>query len=380
MDKTNAPNAANEGINKTLTQEIGAGHGDWFTPASSDYIIHRDPFRAIRRGRQLFQRKFTRGDGQGPNPGDGSGNLATNKTIGAGLADSCAACHGRRARVGGQRRRRGTRPDSRDAPHLFGLGLKEMLADEITGGLRAVRDQAVATAKMGGSPVTRPLDAKGIHFGTITARPDGSLDTSGVVGVDADLRVRPFAHNGETISMREFISDALNNELGMQAVDPQLMQVSKGARIVTSSGMVLDGALDTIEAPPTDDPNADLDGDGTVNEAPAALLDYLEFYLLNYFKPAVGEQTSVTANGRVVFDSIGCSSCHIADMMIDHDRRVADLETAYDPTKGIFNRLFSTATPLFDATTDNPDFPTLKQASGKPFLVRKSSPISSATI
>src|SRR6202044_1512046 len=112
----------------------------------------------------------------------------------------------------------------------------------------------------------------GIHFGTITARPDGSLDTSAVVGVDSDLRVRPFAHNGETISMREFISDALNNELGMQAVDPQLMQASKGARIVTASGMVLDGTLDAIEAPPTDDPNADPDGDGTVNEAPAALV------------------------------------------------------------------------------------------------------------
>ena len=32
-----------------------------------------------------------------------------------------------------------TRPDSRDAPHLFGLGLKEMLADEITADLRAIR-------------------------------------------------------------------------------------------------------------------------------------------------------------------------------------------------------------------------------------------------
>ena len=31
-----------------------------------------------------------------------------------------------------------TRPDSRDAPHLFGLGLKEMLADEITADLRAL--------------------------------------------------------------------------------------------------------------------------------------------------------------------------------------------------------------------------------------------------
>jgi hypothetical protein len=34
-----------------------------------------------------------------------------------------------------------TRPDSRDAPHLFGLGLKEMLADDHQD-LRAIRSDA----------------------------------------------------------------------------------------------------------------------------------------------------------------------------------------------------------------------------------------------
>lgn len=36
-----------------------------------------------------------------------------------------------------------TRPTNRDAPHLFGLGLQEMLADEITAKLRGIRDKAV---------------------------------------------------------------------------------------------------------------------------------------------------------------------------------------------------------------------------------------------
>jgi hypothetical protein len=35
------------------------------TSDSSSFIIARDPFRAIRRGRQLFQRKFLRSQGQG---------------------------------------------------------------------------------------------------------------------------------------------------------------------------------------------------------------------------------------------------------------------------------------------------------------------------
>jgi len=60
IDNTQAPNTAKAGINKSLQDEIGAGRGNVMMPGSSAYIINRDPFRAIRRGRQLFQRKFTR--------------------------------------------------------------------------------------------------------------------------------------------------------------------------------------------------------------------------------------------------------------------------------------------------------------------------------
>ena len=66
IDRTQAPNLAKDGIAKSLAEEIGAGRGDVVTPDSSAFIIARDPFRAIRRGRQLFQRKFTRPQGQGP--------------------------------------------------------------------------------------------------------------------------------------------------------------------------------------------------------------------------------------------------------------------------------------------------------------------------
>ena len=96
IDRTQAPNGANEGINKSLADQVGAGRGDWTTPGSSSFIISRDPFRAIRRGRQLFQRKFTRGQGIGPMREDGVGrHQHDDRAIGAGLADSCAGCHGR---------------------------------------------------------------------------------------------------------------------------------------------------------------------------------------------------------------------------------------------------------------------------------------------
>jgi hypothetical protein len=139
------------------------------TPDSSSFIIERDPFRAIRRGRQLFQRKFTRQQGAGPLSGDGLGNIETNLAIGAGLVDSCAGCHGRPRGAAGFGGDVVTRPDSRDAPHLFGLGLKEMLADEITADLRAIRQQAIEEARRSPSnrAVTKALTSKGIKYGFI---------------------------------------------------------------------------------------------------------------------------------------------------------------------------------------------------------------------
>ena len=91
VDRTKAPNAANEGIAKSLAQEIGADRGDWYTPESSAFIISRDPFRAVRRGRQIFQRKFSLTEGQGSLAANGRGDVGTNLAIGAGMADSCAS-------------------------------------------------------------------------------------------------------------------------------------------------------------------------------------------------------------------------------------------------------------------------------------------------
>ena len=125
-----------------------------------------------------------------------------------------------------------------------------------------------------------------------------------------------------------------------------------------------------MEGPPTDDPTADPDGDGVANEVPTSLVDFMEFYLLNYFKAGQGELTPSAQGGRTVFQGIGCASCHVPNLTIDHDRRVADVETVFDADRGIFNRLFATATPLFTATDDGSGYPTLKLAAGGSFTVR----------
>jgi hypothetical protein len=359
IDRTIAPNTAGEGIALTLQEQIGPGRGDWFTDGSSSYITSRDPFRAVRRGRQLFQRKFQLSGGLGPISGDGVGDIERNRIIGAGMADSCAACHGRPRGSAGFGGDVATRPDSRDAPHLFGLGLKEMLADEMTAALRAIRDHAVAVAVRSGREMKRPLVASGVTFGHIIGRPDGTADASLVRGVDPDLRVRPFFAHGGTISIREFIVGALNAEMGLQVADPDLAAASAGARVVTPGGMVLDGSIDTIEAPPPD-----------AGELDPAVVDYLEFYLLNYFKAATGEQNAETEHGRRLLKTIGCTTCHKPDLVITRDRRVADVETVFDPVQGHFNRLFATARPLFTEVTDVAGVPSLKRPMLGTFVVR----------
>jgi hypothetical protein len=370
-DRTVTPNAANEGIGKSYADQAGAGRGNVMTPNSSLFIIARDPARAIRRGRQIFQRKFTRLQGQGPLEGDGTGTIETTLAIGAGLADSCAACHGRPRGSAGFGGDVVTRPDSRDAPHLFGLGLKEMLADEITADLRDIRDDAVRDARRDRRTVTRSLNSKGVNYGSITARSDGSVSTSGVRGVNPDLRVRPFFFHGETISMREFLVGAFQAEMGLQPIDPDLAAAQAGARIVTPSGMVLDGRIDNIEVAFDQDPSIDEDQDGVFNEVPLSIVDFMEFYLLHYFKPGTGEQSNSSARGRDIFRIIDCDDCHKLDLTINRDRRVADVETVFDPARGNpFNRMFATATLQLTATDDGSGHPTLKRPNLAPFVVR----------
>ena len=371
-DVSQTPNRAGAGIQKSLLQQIGAGRGDWYTLDSSAFLIRRDPFRAIARGRQLFQRKFTLEQGVGPRTGDGHGDIEVDASIGAGLADSCAACHGRPQGAAGFGGDVFTRPDGRDAPHLFGLGLVEMLGDEMTAELRAIRARALEEARASGRPVSARLATKGVRFGFLLAFPDGTLDTSRVDGVDADLRVRPFFAEGSVFSIREFLVGAFNNEMGLEAADPELLAAAQGGVVTTPSGLVLDGTQDRIGAPPAAHAQDDPDRDGVFDEVPTSVADFMEFYLLNYFKPGVATRDPEECRrGLETFRDIGCAACHVPDLKIERDRRVADVETVLDARNGNpFNQLFATATPLFDTVDDGMGYSPLKPAAGAPFLVR----------
>lgn len=369
-DQTQTPNVERAGILKSLPQQVGAGVGNITTPNSSTYIIARDPARSIRRGRQLFQRKFTQAQGFGPRTNDGIGDIDAQAAIGAGLIESCAGCHGRPRGSAGFGGDVVTRPDSRDAPHLFGLGLQEMLGDEITSELRAIRQNAISEAISRRTTVERPLQSKGVSYGVIRATAQGTVDTSRVVGVDPDLRVKPFFAQGETVSIREFVVGAFNDEMGLQAVDPLTAAAAGGGRVTTPTGMVLDGATDRIKSSLVRTPQDDQDRDGVTNEIPAALVDHMEFYLFNYFKPGRYQHTNTAQIGQNLLVQIGCTGCHIPNLVITRDRRVADVETAYDPTNGIFNSMYSVASLLVSEVDDGSGHPTLKVPNRNSFTVR----------
>jgi hypothetical protein len=379
-----SPTVPGGAINKSFVQEIGAGRGDLFTPNTSRFIINRDPFRAIRRGRQIFQRKFQIAQGNGPTTNDGIGNpsfIGGDPSITAGFADSCAACHGRPRGSAGHGGDVVTRPDSRDAPHLFGLGLQEQLADEMTTALRAIRAEALNQASSNEAPVTLPLVAKGVNFGTITANPDGTANTMGVVGVDPDLRVRPFFAQDLTISIREFAIGAFNAEMGLEGFDNDLITGANGGDVLTPSGMLLSGTIDKIEIAPVGSITEDGDLDEAVDEIPESIADFMEFYLLHYFKPGIQvtpTNSSAVTMGRATFTAIGCNECHRPTFTIASDRRVADLETNFSDfnpmmpmTSGNpFNRMFAVATAFVTETDDGTELPTLKRHSNHSFVVR----------
>ena len=175
--------------------------------------------------------------------------------------------------------------NERNTLGMFGSGYIELLAREMTEDLRAVRAEAVSTAAASGFDVTRALVAKGVSFGTITAHADGSLDASGVEGVDADLIVRPFHQKGVVVSLREFTANAVNHHHGMQASE----RVGLGV---------------------------DADGDGVVDELTAGDLTALSLWQATLQVPTSSWPTDPVAwhaayRGKTMFERIGCATCHV---------------------------------------------------------------------
>lgn len=209
----------------------------------------------------------------------------------------------------------------RQTTHLFGAGAVQLVAEEMTDELQAIRDAAKKKAcgisalgagdpevfcNGGGCEVTKRLIAKGIDFGKIVVKRSGppskpvcTTITQWVKGVDSDLVVRPFQWKGIVATIRDFNRGAAHNEMGMQAVE--------------LVGKDVDG-----------------DHDGSVNEISVGDMTALTVYIagqprpttkvelahLGKILPVGSEERWSIYRGDNVFKKVGCASCHTPEIKL----------------------------------------------------------------
>lgn len=181
---------------------------------------------------------------------------------------------------------------------MFGSGYIELLAREMTRDLQAARD----ATPLGGS---QPLITKGVSFGTIARRADGSWDVSGVRGLPApslatsgaasppNLVIRPFHQAGAVVSLRQFTNNAFNHHHGIQTTE-------RFGR------------------------DQDPDGDGFANEMTRA-----DVTATTLFQAAMAVPGRVIPRDRVIeaavsrgeslFTQVGCATCHIPELPLQSD-------------------------------------------------------------
>ena len=178
--------------------------------------------------------------------------------------------------------------NERNTNHLFGAGLVELLAREMTASLQQQRRLALREARKSNATVKTLLTAKGVQFGELVAFADGRVDTRNLSGIDDDLIVKPFSQKGVMTSLRQFTVNALNHHHGMQAME------RFGSRWTGSE---------------------DFDEDGTSNEIVVGDVSALVAFQAS-LKPPVQKQLPhqwalASSRGRALFAELECNACHI---------------------------------------------------------------------
>ena len=107
--------------------------------------------------------------------------------------------------------------NERNTVGIFGDGLVELLAREMTSELLTIVEQARLISETDNAPHKADLITKGINFGYIIALPNGYIDTAHIDGVDNDFIVRPFIQKGVISSLRDFSNISMNHHHGMQS-------------------------------------------------------------------------------------------------------------------------------------------------------------------
>lgn len=283
-------------------------------PTQAEIVDGRfTPEELFAIGGQIFHFRFTHEVGYGGGDLPAVGRFHTGARGGPD-ASRCADCHWRGGPAGagdaadaamlfgdGDRESTAT---PRNPPALPGSGWKEILAAEMTAQLQGLRADAIEFAAEKGYGVTIDLTAKGVDFGQLVVEADGSVDTQGVEGVDADLVVKPFGWKGTFETVRDVSEDALNVHHGMQSI--YLAQTGATSRV-------------------GDGPDEDPDDDGVIDEVTEGQMTALSLYAAMQevpveLPPEDSQLLVLYAQGRVDFETLGCASCHVPALTVEGSR------------------------------------------------------------
>ena len=232
--------------------------------------------------------------------------------------------------------------NERNTLGMFGSGPIEMLGREMTAELQSIREAALHETAESGQLVIKSLDTKGVNFGEIHAYPDGFVDTNAVNGVDPDLIIKPFHQAGVVRSIREFTTNAMNHHHGMQAEERFDLNPDKGT---------------------------DFDGDAisqelTIGDITAITIFQAALGIPGRVLPADKASRELVEKGEMLFDQIGCTSCHVPEFKLK-SRLFVEPNPLNPP--GTFNeteRSFS-----FDLTKDG-EKPRLEKATNDGAILR----------
>src|SRR5215468_8814342 len=317
--------------------------------------------RLLEIGEAIFAARWTKLDGQGrpaatgngtPTKRDPSHNPGFLRTSGTD-ATSCADCHNQPT-VGGAggfvtnvfvlAQNLDPVTDSvsaefsneRNTLGMNGSGAIEMLAREMTAELLALRQLAIDTARQTGTDNTVSLSAKGVLFGQLTARPDGSVDTSKVEGVDPDLVIKPFHQKGVVNSVRVFTVNAFNHHHGMQAVERfGIGQKDNKGNIITTNDFDEDGIPDEL----------------TVGDITAATIFQAAMNIPGRVIPSDSKRLAAAQRGESSFEDIGCADCHRPTLLLQS--ALFSEPNPFNPPGNL--RLQDVGSPIvFDLTKDIP--------------------------
>ncbi|NNG04104.1 MAG: hypothetical protein HKM95_08380 [Inquilinus sp.] len=244
----------------------------------------------------------------------------------------------------------------RDVPHIFGAGALQRLAEEMTEELHGIRGALGAQVCETGRRQRVDLWAKGLSFGSLSARPrrrrgDRSgcrarFDTRNLTGVADDLVVRPYQWKGENAFLRDFNRGASHNELGMQPVE------------IVGDGV--DGDFDGVVGEMTIGDQTALAIYLAAQPRPTTKLELDDLGLLD--EPLTDEERGSIILGSQVFVAVGCADCHQSELTIDipvfsepslnANYRDAVFPAGQDPVARGLDPVHPVA---FDLTRDHPD-------------------------